>query len=401
MTRSTLVTLSAVLLLLPASIASAARIDITPAISLDQVYDSNVFNTNGNEKGDFIFRATPALTLSFKMPETTLNLRTSLTSDTYYKYTELNSTNSAITLALDSQPPIALSPRFSIAPSAHFVQARNSYLRTQLVPTADPLAPPSIASESATQKSRDYGAALRANYLLTEKTEFSLGGGYNKLQFLDNTTGNIGSRVISGDTSLSYRFTPLFSSGLFFNTSYNTFENGTDSRVFAGGLTGRYIFSPTFTVDARAGASHVKETSTTGAPETKKTSPYGSLSLIYSERDFRAALSGLIEQAGGGNLGVTTRRETVSLSVSDQFATRWWADLIGIYQVNRPLEENVSGDLTSATGTAGIRHKPLEWLEVHLSGSGFRQSGDGTLGSDLTRYSAFLGVTLGKTYNIY
>ncbi|MFA6146805.1 MAG: hypothetical protein WC899_01165 [bacterium] len=401
MTRSTLVTLSAVILLLPASIASAVNIDITPAISLDQVYDSNVFNTNGNEKGDFIFRATPALTLSFRMPATTLNLRTSLTSDTYYKYTELNSTNSAVTLALDSQPPIALSPRLSIAPSAHYVQARNSYLRTQLVPTADPLAPPSIASESATQKSRDYGAALRAIYLLTEKTEFSLGGGFKKLQFLDNTTGNIGSRVIIGDTSLSYKFTPLFSSGFFFRTSHNTFENGTDSHVLAGGLTGIYKFSPVFTVDARAGVSHVKETYASGVPETTDTSPYGALSLIYSEQDLRAALSGSIEQGGGGNLGVTTRRETVSLSVSNQFAMRWWADFTGTYQVNRSVESNVSGDLTSSTCTAGIRHTPLDWLDVHLSGSGFRQSGNGTLGSDLTRYSAFLGVTLSKTYNLY
>ena len=70
-------------------------------------------------------------------------------------------------------------------------------------------------------------------------------------------------------------------------------------------------------------------------------------------------------------------------------------------QVNRPLESNASGDLTSATGTAGIRYKPLEWMDVHLSGSGTRQSGDGTLGSDLTRYSAILGVTVSNTYNIY
>ncbi len=98
---------------------------------------------------------------------------------------------------------------------------------------------------------------------------------------------------------------------------------------------------------------------------------------------------------------MTTRRETVSLSVSDQFALRWWADLAGTYQVNRSLESDVSGDLSSATGTAGIRHQPLEWMEVHLSGTGFRQSGNGTLGTDLTRYSAFLGITLSKTYNIY
>jgi hypothetical protein len=391
---------AAIGLLVPASRASAANLDITPAISLDQVYDSNVFNTNGNEKEDFILRVTPALTFSLRMPETTLNLRTSFTSDTYYKYTELNSTNSAISLAIDATP-IKITPRFSMVPSAHFVQAHNSYIRTQLVPTADPLVPPSIASESATQKTRDYGAALRTNYLLTEKTEFSLGGGFSKLQFLDNTSGNVGSRVINGDTSLSYRFTPLFSSGVFFSTSYNTFENGTDSRVYAGGLTGGYKFSPTFTVDARAGVSYMKETFTSGVPENTNTSPYGALTLAYSERDFRVALSGTIEQAGGGNLGVTTRRETVSLSVTDQFALRWWADLTGTWQVNRSLESNASGDLTSEAGTAGVRYQPLEWMNVHLSGSGFRQSGNGTLGSDLTRYSAFLGVTLGKTFNIY
>ncbi|HEX8043952.1 hypothetical protein [Candidatus Deferrimicrobium sp.] len=401
MTRSTLVTLSAVLLLLPVSIASAAKIDITPAISLNQGYDSNVFNTNGNEKGDFLFRATPALTFSLKMPEATLNLRASMNSDTYYKYTDRSNTPSVVTLVLDASPPIALSPRFFVAPSGYFVQSRYSYLRTQQVPSTDPLVPPSIASESTTLKSRDYGAALRATYLLTEKTDFSIGGRFSKLQYLDNTTGNIGSRVIGGDTSLSYRFTPLFSSGFFFNTSYNTFENGTESRVFAGGLLGTYRSSPTFAVNARAGASHLKQTFTTGAPETTDTSPYGALSLIYSEQSFSATLSGTYEQAGGGNLGVTTLRETVSLSLSDQFATRWWADLTGTYQVNRPLEANASGDLTSVAGSAGIRHKPLEWMDVHLTGSGFRQSGNGVLGSDLTRYSAFLGVSVGNTYNIY
>jgi len=396
-----LAALAAIGILLPVSRASAARIDITPAISLDQVYDSNVFNTDGDEKGDFLFRATPAVTFSLRMPETTLNLRASMTSDTYYKYTELSDTPSAVRLALDATPPLRISPRFSISPSAHFVQARDSYLRTQQVPSEDPLAPPSVASETARRESRDYGAALRMNYLLTENTDFSLGGGFSKFQYLDNTAGGTDSRVISGDTSLSYRFTPLFSSGLFFNTSYNTFENGTESRVYGGGLTGTYRFSPTFTINGRAGASHVKETSTSGVPEFTKTSPYGALSLVYSGRDVRASLSGKIEQAGGGNLGQTTRRETVSLSISDQFATDWWADLAGSYQVNRSLESDASGDLTSATGTAGVRYQPLKWLGIHLSGSGFRQSGDGTLGSDLKRYSATLGITVNNTYNIY
>ncbi len=400
-TLGILLALAAIGFLLPASRAAAAKIDITPSISLDQTYDSNVFNTNGNEKEDFILRATPALTFSLKMPETTLNLRTSLTSDTYYKYTELNSTNSAISLAIDATP-IQFTPRFSMVPSAHFVQAQNSYRRNQLMPSGDPLIQPSIASETATQKSRDYGAALRMSYLVTLKTEFSLGGGFTKLQFLDNVAGgNVDSRVVTGDTTLTYKFTPLLSSGLFFNTAYNTFDNGRDSRTISGGLTGSYQFSPALTMNARAGASRAQESGSAGIPDRTTWSPAGSLSLTYAERDFRAALTGSIDQVGGGSFGVTTRRQSVTLTFADRFAPEWTADLSGNYQENRSLDPAVTEDLTSASGTAGIAYQPATWATLHLSGTAFRQWSNGSVGTDLTRYSAFLGITLGYTYNIY
>lgn len=393
--------LAAIGVLVPTSRAAAARFDITPAISFDQVYDTNVFNTNGNEKGDFIFRVTPAVTFSILMPETTLNLRTSITSDTYYKYSELNSTNSAISLGIDATP-IRITPRFSIAPSGHFVQARNSYLRNQLVPPGDPLQPASTATENQIRKSRDYGAALRGIYLLTEKSEFSIGGGFTKLQFLDNVVGgDVDSRVVAGDTTLTYRFTPLLTSGLFFNTAYNTFENGRDSRTYSGGLTGTYLFSPAVTMSARAGASRATETGQAGLPDRTTWSPAVSLSLAYAVMDFRAALTGSIDQAGGGSLGQTTRRETVGVSFSDRFATRWTANLSGSYQLNRSLDPAVSGDLTSAYGIAGIEYQPATWATLHLSGTAFRQWADGTLGTDLARYSAFVGFTLSKTYNVY
>jgi hypothetical protein len=400
-TLGMLAALAAVGLLLPVSRAAAAKFDITPSISLDQAYDSNVFNTDGNEKADFLFRATPALTFSLRMPETTLNMRSSLTSETYYKYTELNSTNSAISIAVDATP-IRITPRFSMVPSAHFVQSQNSFRRNQLVPSGDPLIPPSIASETATGKSRDFGAALRTIYLLTEKSEFSLGGGFSKRQFIDNTTGGIDSRTVTGDTSLTYRFTPLFPAGLFFNTAYNTFENGRESRIFAGGLTGTYLFSPALTMNARAGATRTKETDPVlGFRDRTTTGPYGSLSFTYGGMDFKASLFGSINQSGGGSFGLTTRRETVGLSFSDRFARDWTADLSGTYEQNRSLDSAVSQDLTSTTGTAGLGYQPTTWATLRLSGTAFRQSSNGAIGTDLTRYSAFLGVTLGYTYNVY
>ncbi len=398
----TTVTLGLAVILLSAFPVLAAKIDVTPSISLDQAYDSNVFNTNGGEKGDFILRATPALTFSLKMPETTLSMRSSITSDTYYKYTELNAANSAITLAIDATP-IRFTPRFSIAPSAHYVEAQDSYRRNQLMPSGDPLIQPSIASENATRKSRDYGAGLRMSYLVTPKTDFSVGGGFTKRQFLDNVAGgDVGSRVVSGDTTLTYLFNPLFSSGLYFSTAYNTFDNGVDSRIFGGGLTGSYRFTPSVFMNVRAGASRMQESDRTGLlPDRTTWSPAGLLSLIYAERGFRAALTGSMDHSGGGSFGLTTRRQSVGVSFVDNLAQAWTADLSGSYEVNRSLDAAVSEDLTSATGTAGVGYQPATWATIRLSGTTFRQWSNGTVGTDLTRYSAFLGITLGYTYNIY
>jgi hypothetical protein len=395
-----LAALAAIGLLLPTARAGAARIDVTPSISLDQAYDSNVFNTDGNEKGDFILRATPGLTFAIRMPETTLSLRSSLTASKYYKYTELNSTSSAIAIGLDATP-ITITPRFTVAPSAHFVQARDSYARSQLLPSGDPRVPTSIASESETRKSRDYGAALRVNYLATPNTDFSVGGGFTKRQFLDNVVGGeVDSRVVTGETTLTYRFTPLFSSGVFFNTAYNTFENGRDSRTYSGGLTGTYLFSPSWTMTARAGASRTREAGLAGSPDRTTWSPTGLLMLAYAREDFRATLVGTKELSGGGSFGATTRRWTVGLLFSDRIALNWTADLSGHFEKNQSLDAAVSEDLTSASATAGIAYQPVTWASLHLSGTAFRQWSNGVIGTDLTRYSGFLGITLSHTYNL-
>ncbi|WP_332699942.1 hypothetical protein, partial [Halalkalibacter lacteus] len=84
-------------------------------------------------------------------------------------------------------------------------------------------------------------------------------------------------------------------------------------------------------------------------------------------------LTGSVNQSGGGSLGFTTRRESVILSLTDQFSAYWWADLSGNYQVNKPLDAAAgSEDITSILGTAGISHQPWQWVTFRLSGTAFR-----------------------------
>lgn len=398
--RKLAVVATALCILLPGSAAYAARLDVIPSLALEQAYDSNAFNTETDEKEDFFLRVTPGLVFSIRMPETTLNLRTNLTSDTYYKYSELDSSTSAIGLSLDAEPPIALSPRFSIAPSGHYVEAEDSFRRTQSLPSSDPLSPPSISTETGVRKSRDYGGGLRIVYLVTPNTEFSASGGFSRRDYLDNTTAEVDSRTYTGDTSLSYRFTPLFSSGIFANTSFNRFGNGRDSRTYAGGLTASYRFSQYATGTARAGASRAQENDP-AVPERVTWSPYGALSFTYSSSGFQASLGGTFQQSGGGSFGATTERLTATARLAHQLAPRWGWDLAGTYQTSKSLDPATSEDLESANGTAGIRYQPWRWATFRLSGTAYRQWAHGTVGTDLTRFSGLLGVTLGYTYNLY
>jgi hypothetical protein len=394
-----IVSLSISCMLLSGSTALAAKIDFTPSLTIDQMYNSNISNTERNEIGDFILIAEPGVTFSLKMPETTLNLRSSVSFDTYYKYTDRNRYTSAVSLGLGSDPPITLTKRLSIAPRAHYVRANNSFHRNQLEPTGDPLVPTAIVSESGVQTNQRYGGGLAMSYLLTPSWNISLGGGYSKQEFLDNAVVNFDSRVVSGDTSISYQFHPKFSMGLFANTSYNTFENADYSRIYAGGLLATYQSPSAYNVVARAGASRAQE-HRGGIPERITWSPYGLLSIGYSSVSFLANLAGSINQSGGGSLGFTTETESVTFNLSDQLATRWWADLSGNYQRSKSMDPESSQSLKSATGTAGIRYQPWEWATFHLSGSVYEQWSHYTNVPDMKRYTGLLGITLGYTYNL-
>jgi hypothetical protein len=237
-------------------------------------------------------------------------------------------------------------------------------------------------------------------YLLTPTVDLGLGAGGTKRTFLDNDAGTIDSNTVTGNASIAYRFTPRFSSGIAVSTSYNKFENDTDSSSYGAGITVRYILSEHFTFDGGAGVDYLRESKSSGKEST--TSPSGQVSLTYDWKDFRASLLGSYGLTGGGSFGVTTHRGNIQMALTYQFAQEWWWDLGGSYQINRSLDTPRTEDINTWSGNAGLRYQAAKWAFFRLAGNLYQQRARNSVeGADLDRSSVVLGLELKKDYKLF
>jgi hypothetical protein len=88
----------------------------------------------------------------------------------------------------------------------------------------------------------------------------------------------------------------------------------------------------------------------------------------------------------------------MDLTLTHQFAERWWWDLAGSYQTNRSFDGQGTVDIATIYASAGMRYTAAEWASFRLSGNVVRQSSDGIEGNDVDRESVFLGIVLSKLY---
>ncbi|MBI5118528.1 DUF481 domain-containing protein [Candidatus Poribacteria bacterium] len=372
-----------------------------PSLSLEERYDSNVFNTAADEKSDYVFRAIPKLTLSIAAFSASVNLSGGFELERYAKHHELDSGTATKNYELAAAEPLRITPRFSIHPSARFVETRDAVRRNALTQSPEPGLPPSETVVTTRTGVRDISGSLQLVYLLLPAVDLEIGGGGAKREFTEGAPGLIGSRTVTGNASVIYRITPRFSTGFFVDTSYNSFDGMPNSRTYSGGLSGSYVLTEHYTVDAHAGAALSRESTGIGDQKTDTWSPIGRLSLTYAWKDFQAKLLGSYELAGRGSFGRTTKRGNAVLTLTDRFAERWWWDLSGYYQTNRSTDEQVTEDLATAEGTGGIRYAVAEWVSVRLSGSIFRQWSHGPVGTNLERDSVLLGLTLSNIYPVF
>jgi hypothetical protein len=385
--------------------AAGVRFDTIPSVTLGEEYNSNVYSTSSNEVSSFGTRVTPTLALRFTSADNVmLQLSGSYDKIWYNKSEAKDAETNTWYFRVESSGGWNLTPNFSVLPSVYYLNTTDSYRRSQLAPSGDPSLPPVNISNYGNTKSYDFGGGLNFAYLVSPLVTVGFGGRYGEHRFSADNVANSGledSTQAGGDVSVSYLLSPRTKVGLLVAGNHQTFQTSPDANVFSAGVIYGYQFTEVFRLDATVGGSYIRQKAGEGTPEENKTSPAGYFTLTYDTQFVQARLYGSLLYSGLSGYGQPTREGTVGIGFTGNLSREWSWNLNGTYQISKSVFNTESVDVTTKLAGGGLQYKPWEWGSISLSGTMERQTSGGQLGSAIDNYSAILGFTVGKPYNVF
>ena len=383
--------------------AAGVNMDVIPSVRLEEGWNSNVFNSSTNEVSSFGTRLTPGLGLRLTSPEDVSILLTGNYEILRYHDSDAEEADSDTWFfRLNSTGAWAFTPNLSMIPSVYYLNTNDSYRRTQLVPSGDPVLPPVTITNYGRTNTENFGGALDFSYRMTPSATIGVNGNYSEQRFTDSASdsGLTDSTTIGGNASVSYQFSPRTKLGILFAGNHQTYDNAPDSDTLSGGILFGYQFSPTFRVDGVFGMSYIRQNEAPGIPEERESAPSGLINFSYTSETFKANVYGSAVYSGGSGFGEASRQWTAGLLFSDQFARDWSWNLRGTYQVSQSVFVTDAVDTNTIYGTAGLSYKPWVWGTLDLTGNMDRQTSDGQFGDSLNNYSVILGFTVGRPFKI-
>jgi hypothetical protein len=386
--------------------AEAVRLDMTPSIRLQEEYNSNVYNASTDEVSSLGTRATPGLALTFTSSDNvTLGLSASFERVWYNNSDAKNAEGDTWYFRVDSSGGWMLTPTLSIVPSVYYLNSTDSYRRSQLVPTGDPVLPPVSITNYGNTKSEDFGGGLRFDYLVSPNVTVGVGGRYGEHRTTSNDNVTVNgledSTQAGGDVSVTYLLSPRTKVGMLLAGNHQTFDTSPDADVYSAGAIYGYRFTELLRFDMTFGASYIRQKAGPGVPAENKTSPAGFFTLAYDTPAFQSKLYGSALYSGLSGYGQPTREGSLGLTFSGNFTREWSWNLGGAYQVSKSVFDEGSVDTTTTYATGALRYQMWQWVGLDLNGNLSHQTSSGDIGSDINNYSVLLGFTVGKPYQIY
>lgn len=378
--------------------------DVIPSLKLEQGWDSNLFNTSSDETSDFFFRSKPELVLRWNTPGASIFFSGSMEGTWYYNYPYANQDPTwNLRIGLTGGQAVQVSSALSLAPSMYYINTRNTFRRTQLLPSGDAVLPqPTISTTSGNVNSTDFGAGLSMKYMITPSLAFGVGGNYGERRFTnDNVLGLTNSSLVAGDVSVSYNFSKRFFAGVGIAGSRETSESDLNTEIESTSISLGYQFSPEVRSEGSFGISQARQTAKFPDPERKSVDPFGKFNIYYASGTFSANVFASASYTAGSGYGGIVRQETVGIGFVDQFAGNWHWNISGLGQRSKTLFGPTDVVLNTIYGTGGLRYQILEWATIDFNAYATRQRSEGQIAATTDYYSALIGFTIGKPYKIF
>jgi hypothetical protein len=389
------------------AVAAGLKVDLVPSARIEEGWESNVSNSSTNEVSSLFTRVSPGLALKFTTADgVEMRFSGNYEKVWYHDAETKDSDNDTYHFRVDSTGDWRLTPTLSMVPSVHYINTTNSFRRTQLVPSGDPVIPPVTITNYGDTETETFGGGLLFNYQATQNTTLGMDGHYSRQRFdspADNAalSGLTDSSSFGAGASVSYRYSPRTSLGVKLSGSRNTYDDHPDTDTLSANILIGYQFTPTVRLEGRVGAQHIRRKEGEGTPEESDTSPSGSISLSYKQETFTATVFGSSAYSGGSGFGEATRQYTAGVTVLNRFARDWTWNLSGAYQISESAFETDAVDIHTINGSTGVQYRPWRWATVDLTGNLQRQTSDAQFGEDLNNYSAYLGFTAAYPFNLY
>jgi hypothetical protein len=285
--------------------AAGIQMDVIPSVLLEEGWESNVSNSSTNEVSSLFTRVTPALALMFTTQDKVEMRISGNYEKVWYQDDEAKDwEDDTWHFRVESTGELRLTPTLFMVPSVHYINTTDSFRRTQLVPSGDPVIPPVTITNYGDTKTETFGGGVRFNYKATQNVTLGMDGNYSRERFdpsADNAaqTGLTDSSTFGAGASVSYRFSQRTSLGVRLSGSRNTYEDDPDTNVLSGGIIFDYLFTPTVRLDGGVGVQHIRREGEQGIPEETDTSPAGILNLRYIQETFTVTCSGPAHIPGG------------------------------------------------------------------------------------------------------
>ena len=290
--------------------AKRGPLTLTPAITVSEEYNDNLFQDNLRRQSDFITSFGPALTLLVNQPSYELSAGYSFAADIYATESRLNN-------ALDRQNFVAsgtyrASPGLTLTASDAFALDRS----TSVVAVQ--------GSSTGRQESWSNTFTPGLTWQMTARNSLSLSATYSVLRFLGGRTGGTegaGAAGVDSDTygfrsGLGHAFTPRLTGTVGYSFTYlNLTQGQEDSRTHNPTLGLTYRITPTLTgrVDGGPSVTEIgKDTFITpgGAASLTQAFQFGTAGVQYARGvSVAGGFGGTNEtQTASATLAVTTLR---------------------------------------------------------------------------------------------